>query len=106
MTSPMPTNETSSAGAVAKAKETPLLDRCEHPDASPAHNWPCALCIRERFALALDAFAREREAAVWEEAAKFVEADRKGTMSASVDGYIAGWALCFRARAAEARRTG
>lgn len=25
-----------------------LFDRCEHPDAGPARNWPCVLCIRQR----------------------------------------------------------
>ena len=79
--------------------------------------WQCDICS-ERFipALALDAFACEREAAVWEEAAAILErgADEPATAIDS-DVLLAqnGIKLAlrllareFRARAAEARRKG
>ena len=119
-----------SAGAVAKAEEVDLQWRGENgwpgmiwDDGSRPHQWPGALEDRiRRIALALDAFAREREAAVWEEAAKrFGQCAEMARQAAEECGSSGYWARegAYRAykhveaacreesaHAAEARRTG
>ena len=74
MTPPMPTDETPSAGAMAR-REVLEWDGIEQAaGGSTRMPWEEQ---RERLigrmAVALDAFAREREAAVWEEAAKVLD---------------------------------
>ena len=67
----MPTDETPSAGAVARE----IVKECAHMPARVDPILPvyiegaCAGCIT----LALDAFARKREVAAWEEAAKVLD---------------------------------
>lgn len=104
----MPTNETPSAGAVEKVKTTRLIrDIMElgmsytRADAEVREPFLKAeeRALEVQLALALDAFAREREAAVWEEAAQVIDDDHGASPPSEL-------ARRFRARAAEARRTG
>jgi len=131
MTPPMPT-DTPSAGAEKKAAQ--VVRECDHT----YHELPDEACL-ECIALALDAFAREqilaerqvdwekvcreREAAVWGEAADTLEkvaADLDGLYIDEADEFLRGYkiaqqsltsalfvhAALFRTRAAEARRKG
>ena len=122
MTAPMPTDETPSAGAVAKIRE--MLDDCHCPSAFRDRN-PCDGWLDHRkcdsLALALDAFAREREASVWEEAANEIPSSWLDPLLTGPTAALTGranwgcpdierllWELSkrLRTRAAEARRTG
>ena len=103
MTPPRPTNETPSAGAVAKSLteiEVPG-DRCE--------SYLCEHWLTEA-TLALDTFAREREAAVVREAHPYLRhQDTCGYWSnpnAMSDYKCTCGLVQFRTRAAEARRLG
>ena len=89
---------TPSTAAVAKALETTQHDRWDVPwpdtgwgRCTPGHL--CGLCTEVAFAL--DTTVREREAAVWEEAAKVI---RENTLWSRED-----LARTFEARAAEER---
>ena len=105
-----------SVAAVAKALETTQHDQADvsWPDTGWGRCTPWHLCgLCTAVALALDAVAREREAAVWEEAAKFVDANRcpdSFRMEISCGhvpcGYSKAVAEAFRSRAAETRGTG
>src|SRR3990167_1985969 len=123
MTPPMPTNETPSAGAVARAEEI-VNAWCDYPGLAdsigPSLDGIGAVsALQAAIALALDAFARGREAAVWEEAAKSLDnlaaryekehAPMAGEddcmVKAEVLREVAG-EMRLRTRAAEARKTG
>src|SRR3990167_7399450 len=105
----MPTNETPSAGAVAKR----LFARFVYDDddalgGEVTFTRSAMKQLREDIALALDAFAREREAAVWEAAA--IRAHDMAIMAKAagdIQGYYAASTLydSYSARAAEARKT-
>src|SRR3990167_8838763 len=73
MTPPMPTDETPSAGAVARAEEImgwyPLSLQRPWSEDAPEYDEQWRLAVARE----LDRFAREREAAVWEEAAKVLD---------------------------------
>ena len=126
MTPPMPTNETPSAVARARAVEllTDWLNQWRDDTLrgirgelhSPGSE---IIDLEHRIMIALDAFARGREAAVWEEAAKSLDnlaaryekehAPMAGEddcmVKAEVLREVAG-EMRLRTRAAEARRTG
>ena len=86
----MPTNETPSAGAVAR--HIYVLWQKD------PNTWP-----EDEITTILDIFAREREAAVWEEAAS--RCDEAASQPYVLLDACKELARQFRARAAEARRT-
>ena len=134
----MPTNETPSAGAGATSYSK-LINACENSGHERPIGYPCAKCIvlaldafaRERAhwrcdlchccgekrhdggdpCVSCESTAREREAAVWEEAAKIVDGSAEfdsgdsGAQVAIRSGITKSLAAALRARAAEARRT-
>jgi len=104
MTPPMPTDETPSAGAVAKANaiRLPFLARGGISDIDG---------LRDATARALDVFAREREAAVWEEMRPYIQHWRTCITQTCHPSDVGKPCNCglddlLRAHAAEARRTG